>query len=204
MIHFKYFTTAYKDPINQIKELRKAFPNMYFFKGRYKDLEGVYCASSPDNKEYGEVVELNNNTTQFFWGPKDIQTALNSLKEYQTGSLLKIPVKALETTELLITPATAIPKKVVFGNRKSTDTKEVKYAQLAFEVFSKIENKEQILLHDENIIELVKEALKASYKLPIDVFDSLAIIDEEVLERIVLAALGIDDDTLKKTLEEYN
>lgn len=206
-IHYKFHTSRFgSDPVDKILELRNEFPGCHFAKGMHKNSRGIFAFDDLVNKSYGESFTTPNGDT--FWGPADSNAAIDELQNYKTQYTERIPVKLSTGVTLEIFPASAIPKKVLFSKRSvekededAPYNKKDKYGQMAYDLFFDARAGKELTYKDKRFTDFIGNILTRSYKLPIEIWDSLEIISEGDLDALFAAGLGYDFEHLKKTCQ---
>jgi hypothetical protein len=203
-IYYKFHTPRFgSDPVDKILELRQEFPGCHFSKGMHKNARGIFCFNDLVNKVYGESFTTPNGDT--FWGPADVDGAIAELENYKTDYIERIPVKLCTGITLEIFPASAIPKKVLFSKRVIEENDEApynkkdSYGQMAYDLFFDARAGKELSYKDKKFSDFISKILTRSYKLPIEIWDSLEIIGESDLDPLFAAGLGYDFEHLKKT-----
>lgn len=206
MINYKFFTKRFgTDAVEAIDQLRQAFPNCSFARGKYKSETGIYCFNNIKNREYGDNWDLENGDV--FWGVNDPVNARTTLDQYLSEYEDRIPVKLQNGIVIKIYPASAIPKKVLFSRRQvqqddSPYAKTTEYGRMAYELYELTQKQEALSFNDPKFVRFLKIAFEESYKLPIEVVDSLELFSQADLDKVFAAAMGFDWEFLKKTFEE--
>lgn len=210
---WKYFITEFgNDPLNNIGQLRKKYPNHSYMRGIHKDVKGIYVIKDTKEKDYGEKYELDDGS--FFWNPsaENTKKILDDLPSYKTEPEERIQVKlAIGGRILDIYPASVIPRVAIFSKRKASVsqsddiyTRSDEYGAKAYELYDLAKKSESMRLDDPLFVSFVEMALKRSYTLPVEVWDALGVITYSDYDNIFSAAMGIDPhaekgEQLKKT-----
>lgn len=199
---YKYFTTRYTNILDDAQKtaLKKEFPGMHFTQGMHKDRRGVFVTSTKEKVEYGERFELPNGDV--FFPPKSFE-GFNPL-EYETPLEDRIEVSLMNGEKLRIFPASAIPKRALFRKRMGQEgelyNRSNPYGCIAYDFyFMPDEKKKNLKLEDPEVVNFVEAALKASYTLPIEMWDAMGWLCEGDYDPIILAALGYKLELQKKT-----
>lgn len=201
-MNYKYFTARYTNILDDKERaaLKKEFPGMNFTAGMHKDRRGVFVTTTKEKVEYGERFELHNG--DIFFPPKSFE-GFNP-DNYLTPHEERIEIVLMNGEKLRIFPASAIPKRALFRKRMGEEgeayNRSNPYGCLAYDFFYMPEEKKKVLkLDSPEIVNLVEAALKASYSLPIEMWDALGWLCEGDYDPIVLAALGYKLEIQKKT-----
>lgn len=205
----KYFTKRYgTDAVAKLVELRKDFPEHHFVAGIHKGERGIFCLGDRDNREYGEKVELDNG--DFFFPPTDANLKLvrDNLNSYKTKWEERLKVTLLSGVDLFIFPASALPKKVYFTQKKKNNTSTyddtTEYGKAAYLIYDRTQREESMKLDDPQIVEFIMMGLSYSYKLPKDYWDCLGIISLGDFDKLFAAMLGADWDMLQEEVKKSN
>ena len=194
------------------KKLKKQYPGCSFRIGKHRSVKGIFVLSS---KEYLDIVKepIEIADATWFWGPADRDKAIAALSCYETSVKDKLAIQIDCGATLKIFPASALPRKV-FLSRRQVDT-EIKegenpypkinpYGCLAYELFDRFKDGEEVPLSDPKVIDFVTMALRNSYNLPIEVFDSLELLSIQDLDSILMAAMGVTEEVKKLLCDESN
>jgi hypothetical protein len=201
---FKFHITrfGYVEPETILDTLRKEFPNMRFCKGVYKDKRGIFALHDQDTRIYGEKEELDNGDVFFPPSPENCEKIKSNLKSFETEFSDRIPVTLSCGKVLNIFPASCQPKQFLFNKKKKDDSpynKTTTYGFAAYDTFLKLQSKEvNMVIGDPMHTNIVMLALKESYTLPIEIWDSLNMISEADSDKIFIAGLGMDYEYLSK------
>lgn len=210
---YKYFVSRFGTNIeSKIKELRKEFPGMKYTTGVRKDIKGIFVLNDLETREYGDSWETPEGDTFFAPNEANKKKLIETLSDYKSDfkERLKVKLSACPIT-LEIFPASAIPQKVMFSrrmpkaeNNDSPYNTTDEYGKLAYELYFASRSGEELKFDDERFQKFIKLVLTRSYKLPIEVWDSLEIISVGDFDPLFAAGAGIDYDALVKTLAESN
>ena len=205
---YKFVKDTNKTIEQELPDLKKNFPGFYFKSGKYKDKDVIFILNDLTTREYLSPQDSVEFPGFLFFGPKHIenkQEFLNSKKVVPEIDERKIKVKLPNGIDLVIFPASLEPKKVILSltavKTKTSDNPygDSEYGKLAYEVYAFAKEKKEVGFCDPRVIRLICLALKRSYNIPVDVWNSLELIGEESLDPILCAALGINfDEVLKK------
>lgn len=205
----KYHTTRFGvDKEVVLDALRKEFPGYFFFNGVYKDSKGIFCCYSQVLKDYGEKFQLENG--DWFFGPSAKNIESLKFTDHETDPSERIDVKLVNGKTLRIYPATALPRQVLFGKRRKSDSTaspfntDIAYGKAAYELYFRSSKNEQILLDDPQMIQFVEMALRESYKLPSEFWDSIRYITTTDIDKIFSAAMGMSWEYLQDEIKKSN
>lgn len=206
----KYFTKRYgSNAVEQLVALRREFPEHSFAAGNHKGERGIFCLSDIENREYGEKVELENG--DLFFPPTEANLTLvrNTLSSYKTQWEERIKVTLLCGVDLYVFPASCLPKKVYFTQKKKSnvdspydDTTE--YGRAAYKIHDRTQKEDGMKIDDPQILDFILLGLRYSYKLPKEYWDCLGMVTLGDFDKLFAAMLGADWDLLQEEVKKSN
>lgn len=204
MLLQKYFIPHITDIPGNILDLRKKFPGFHFKNGMHKGVAGAWCLSSLEkiDNAYGDPIPSKQHKDATYFPPKDIPQDIQKFLDSRKKKLTKpIKVDLVSGVSLMIHPATAEPRKVIFSlvDEIEESTNNVSpYAKLAFELFDQLD-KGELKNNDKRVMQLLWMAIDKSYDgLSIDLVNWLGIFTFEDIETVFYAAIGINPEEIKK------
>jgi len=208
---WKFFSPN-KDNIRDILVLREMFPNHEFANGMHKGKRGVFAFPKgyDNNREYAERHPSNEWDDVMYWEPTEKSLENFDLEKWEMPSEWKIPLVLGCGQKLRVIPATAIPKRVIFGkkgivekNRKeeiefaANYNTEFDYGKMAYGMLYRFRD-EEIEFSDPDLKNLITECLRCSFRLPMDVINSVLKISTYDINLLFYAAMGSDLEFLEK------
>lgn len=202
-----------KDNEDDIRELRKLFPDHYYLNGKFRNDSGVYAVKTIEHIEYGDHEPSRNIEGTEYWHPSEENIKKIDIEEYEEPSDIKLLVELASGQRIKIIPAMGLPRKIFFGdlvNDKNAFKKEkveiagqyntaFNYGKIAYDLIYLLHNNGEFKEEDMHLIGcLVNEGIKMSYNLPLDVLNDLIEATSNDSSALFHACMGYDYETLKK------
>lgn len=193
---YRVFTSKITDPVTAALTFKPL--GLTWRKGAHKDDKGVYGIYDMDyTGGYGPATKPVDGLIFQATQDRDLLPAI--LLTAQTNLTLRIPVKLRCGIQLLIAPATAEPQDFLFfgdeTNKPELFRRNTEYGRAAWALVERHNHDGETVLQDDPlVINLAKLALRASYNLPLPVWDAFRLLSLDDVDNIALVALGVSED----------